>query len=117
MSTPPTQLHDAFFKSFMSKPELAGRFLQEHLPSDVVELLAPEPPQRAPGSFVDTDFAHHHTDLLFRLRLKTGDPALAYLLLEHKSSPDKGTPLQVLRYIVNILTGWYKQHKRLPLPV
>jgi predicted transposase YdaD len=70
-----------------------------------------------PGSFVDEGFALHHSDLLFRLRLKTGDPALAYLLLEHKSSPDSGTALQLLRYIVRILTGWYKQHKRLPLPV
>jgi predicted transposase YdaD len=117
MSKPPTQLHDAFFKSFMSEPELAGRFLQEHLPADVVELLAPEPPERVPGSFVDKDFAHHHTDLLFRLRLKTGDPALAYLLLEHKSSPDAGTPLQLLRYIVNILATWYGEHEQLPLPV
>jgi predicted transposase YdaD len=117
MSTPPTKLHDAFFKSFMSKPELAGRFLQEHLPSDVVELLAPEPPVRVPGSFVGEDFAQNYADLLFQLRLKTGDPVLAYLLLEHKSSPDAGTPLQLLRYIVRILARWYKEHKRLPLPV
>ena len=50
MLTPPTQLHDAFFKSFMSKPELAGRFLREHLPSDVAELLAQEPPEQVPGT-------------------------------------------------------------------
>jgi predicted transposase/invertase (TIGR01784 family) len=103
MSTPPTQLHDAFFKSFMSKPELAGRFLQEHLPPEVVELLAPGPPELVPGSFVDERFALHHSDLLFRLQLKTNEPAFAYILLEHKSSPDVGTPLQLLRYIVNIL--------------
>jgi predicted transposase YdaD len=62
MLTPPTQLHDAFFKSFMSKPELAGRFLREHLPSDVAELLSQEPPEQVPGSFVDEDFSRHHTD-------------------------------------------------------
>jgi predicted transposase YdaD len=117
MSKPPTKLHDAFFKSFMSEPELAGRFLQEHLPSEVMELLAPGRPELVPGSFVDERFAPHHSDLLFRLRLKTGDPALAYLLLEHKSSPDAGTPLQLLRYIANILATRYKQNKRLPLPV
>jgi predicted transposase YdaD len=117
MSKPPTQPHDAFFKSFMSKPELAGRFLQERLPSEVVELLSPKPPELLPGSFVDEGFALHHSDLLFRLQLKTGDPAFAYLLLEHKSSPDAGTPLQLLRYIVRILAEWYDEHERLPLPV
>jgi predicted transposase/invertase (TIGR01784 family) len=27
MSKPSTNLHDAFFKSFMSEPDLTGRFL------------------------------------------------------------------------------------------
>jgi predicted transposase YdaD len=66
---------------------------------------------------VDEHLAQHHSDLLFSLRLKTGDPALAYLLLEHKSSPDVGTPLQLLRYIVRILTKCYDERRRLPLPV
>jgi hypothetical protein len=38
------------------------------------------------------------------------------LLVEHKSSPDEATRLQLLRYIVRILTSWYKEHKRLSLP-
>src|SRR5580698_8739293 len=117
MSKPSSNLHDAFFKSFMSKPDLAGRFLREHLPSEIAELLAPEMPELLPGSFVDEHLAQHHSDLLFSLRLKTGDPALAYVLLEHKSSPDSGTPLQLLRYIVRILAKWYDEHERLPLPV
>jgi hypothetical protein len=60
--------------------------------------------------------AQHHSDLLFRLRLKTGDNAFAYILLEHKSSPDPGAPLQLLRYIVRILTrNYHENKKRLPL--
>jgi hypothetical protein len=43
--------------------------------------------------------------------------ALAYLLLERKSSADAGTPLQLLRYIVRILAKWYDEHERLPLPM
>jgi predicted transposase YdaD len=117
MLKPPTPLHDAFFKSFMGEPELAARFLQERLPSEVAELLATERPEPLPGSFVDEDLAQHHSDLLFRLRLKTGGDALVYVLLEHKSSPDSGTPLQLLRYIVRILVKWYDEHERLPLPV
>jgi predicted transposase YdaD len=37
--------------------------------------------------------------------------------LEHKSSPDEGARLQLLRYVVRILTNWYEQNeRRLPLP-
>jgi predicted transposase YdaD len=117
MPKSPTHPHDAFFKNFMGEPELAARFLREHLPFEVAELLATERPELLPGSFVDENLAQHHSDLLFRLRLKTGDAALAYVLLEHKSSPDEGTPLQLLRYIVRILAKWYDEHERLPLPV
>src|ERR1700761_3541282 len=51
------------------------------------------------------------------MRLKSGSDAYAYLLLEHKSSPDEGARLQLLRYIVRLLTNWYEQSGgRLPLP-
>jgi Putative transposase, YhgA-like len=71
---------------------------------------------RLPGSFVNEVLGQHHTDLLFQIQLKTGQEALAYLLVEHKSSPDQVARLQLLRYVVRILTRWYKENERLPLP-
>jgi predicted transposase/invertase (TIGR01784 family) len=112
----PINIHDSFFKDVLSDRQYAGIFLREHLPREVVDLFAPEPPELLPGSFVDETLGQHHTDLLFRIQLTTGQGALAYLLMEHKSSPDEATRLQLLRYIVRILTRWYKEHKRLPLP-
>jgi predicted transposase YdaD len=54
---------------------------------------------------------------LFQVQLNTGQNAFAYILLEHKSSPDSAARLQLLRYIVRILVSWYEQNgKRLPLP-
>ena len=117
MSPSPTAIHDSFFKRFMSRPELAGTFLREHLPSPIAELLSSELPELLPGSFVDEDLTQRHSDLLFRLPLKAGHDALAYVLLEHKSSRDPATRLQLLRYIVRILAKWYDEHKRLPLPL
>src|SRR3954465_5631430 len=104
----PTNIHDSFFKNVLSDREAAGIFLREHLPREVADLLAPKLPELMPGSFVDEALGQHHTDLLFRIRLKTQQDALAYLLMEHKSSPDEATRLQLLRYIVRILTRWYK---------
>lgn len=101
-----------------SDPRLAETFLREHLPADVAELLGPEPPEPVPGSFVDEELRQHHSDLLFRVQLKAGGGAFAYVLMEHKSTPDQGARLQLLRYVVRVLTNWYDQNKRqLPLPL
>ena len=110
-------IHDAFFKRVLGNPALAGTFLREHLPAEVAELLGPEPAEPVPGSFVDEELREHHSDLLFRVQLKAGRGALAYVLMEHKSTPDRGARLQLLRYVVRILTEWYEQNgRRLPLP-
>src|SRR5438105_9257931 len=80
-------------------------------------LLGPEPPEPIPGSFVDEELRQHHSDLLFRVHLKTGPAALAYVVMEHKSSPDPGARLQLLRYVVRMLTHWYDENQQqLPLP-
>lgn len=117
MSHPIANHHDAFFKKVLSEPFLAETFLREHLPSELLELLTLDCPQLLPGSFVDEALAQHHSDLLFQVQMKSGDQALAYILLEHKSSPDPATPLQLLRYIVRILTKWHQENDRFPLPV
>jgi predicted transposase/invertase (TIGR01784 family) len=118
MSKPLVNIHDAFFKQALSDPQLAGAFLREQLPADVAALLCDEPPEPLPVSFVDEELRQHHSDLLFRVRLNTGTLALVYVLVEHKSSPEPGARLQLLRYIVRVLVNWYEQNQQqLPLPV
>jgi predicted transposase/invertase (TIGR01784 family) len=110
-------IHDVFFKQVLSDPELAGTFLREHLPPEVTSLLGPETPQPIPGSFVDEELQEHHSDLIFRVHLNAGGAAFAYVLMEHKSAPDQAARLQLLRYVVRLLSRWYDQNeKQLPLP-
>lgn len=116
MSKPPANIHDSFFKRVMSDPVSAGRFLREHLPPDVAALLGDDPPELQAGSFVDEELAQHQTDLLFRIKLKEGNEALAYILIEHKSAPDPLARLQLLRYLTRVLVQWHRENKRLPLP-
>jgi predicted transposase YdaD len=118
MSKQPANIHDAFFKQALADPKLAATFLREHLPSDVADLLSQEPPEPVPGSFVDEELQQHHTDLLFRVRLKSGPAALAYVVVEHKSSPDPGARLQLLRYVVRVLSHCHDRSNRpLRLPI
>jgi putative YhgA-like transposase/uncharacterized protein DUF4351 len=116
MPSQTANIHDAFFKKVLGDPESVATFLREHLPSDVATLLGPERPEPVESSFVDEELAQHQSDLLFRVHLRSGADALAYVLMEHKSSPDPLARLQLLRYIVRILVSWYERHKRLPLP-
>jgi predicted transposase YdaD len=117
MSEQIANIHDAFFKQVLSEPALAGTFLREHLPPDVAILLSPEPPELVAGSFVDEELRQHRSDLLFRVQLKVGRDAFAYVLTEHKSSPDPSARLQLLRYVVRVLTHWYdRNQQQLPLP-
>ena len=117
MSQSLANIHDAFFKQALSDPQLAATFLREHLPPQIAGLLGPESPEPLPGSFVDEDLRQHHSDLLFRMHLKGDRDAFAYVLMEHKSTPDPGARLQLLRYVVRVLTQWYDQNKQqLPLP-
>jgi predicted transposase YdaD len=117
VSKQPANVHDAFFKQVLSDPMLAGTFLREHLPPDIASLLSPELPEPVPGSFLDEDLRQHHSDLLFRVHLKRGPEAYAYVLMEHKSSRDPAARLQLLRYVVRVLVDWYEQNKQqLPLP-
>jgi predicted transposase YdaD len=118
MSKQSDNVHDRFFKKALSDPQHAGTFLREHLPPDVAGLLDHEQPLvPLPSSFVDEKLREHHSDLLFGVHLKAGGHALVYVLLEHKSSSDKGARLQLLRYVVRVLVDWYERNQQqLPLP-
>lgn len=94
--------HDAFFKRLMAEPDAAGALLRERLPPAVVALLAPDPPELIPGSFVDAALTSHLSDLLYRVRTRDGEAAFIYVLIEHKSSPEPKIALQLLRYMVRI---------------
>jgi predicted transposase/invertase (TIGR01784 family) len=113
----PAHPHDAFFKDTIGDPAMADRFLREHLPEAILRLLGPEPPELQPGSFIDQELHEHHTDLLYRLRLRDGSELLAYFVIEHKSASDPWARLQLLRYVIRVLTRLSKDPERhLPLP-
>jgi predicted transposase/invertase (TIGR01784 family) len=97
-----TNPHDRFFKEVFSRPEAARDLLQNYLPEEVTAVLDLSTLELQPGSFVDADLQEHFSDLLYRLILRDGGEAYAYLLLEHKSSPDPLTPFQLLRYMIRI---------------
>jgi predicted transposase YdaD len=96
------KLHNALFLDWFARPEAAGLLFAEQMPERLLALFKPGPPKLIHGSFVDPKGSQRHTDLLFEAPLKKGGCAYVYVLVEHKSAPERGTPLQLLRYKYNI---------------
>ena len=109
--------HDHFIKALLSDPEKAGTFLREWLPKEIGSLLSPEPPELLPDSFIDETLREHHTDRLYAVKTISGKTALVYTLVDHKSSPDRKSGWQLLKYMVEIWKQWQQKHpawKKLP---
>ncbi len=94
--------HDTLFRALLADPERVRDFLRDHLPNNISGLLADTPPEIVEGSFVDEALAGSQSDLLFRVGLVSGGDAFVFILLEHKSRPDPGLPLQLASYMVRI---------------
>lgn len=97
-----TTPHDRLFRALASDPGRAAALIRDHLPERIVGLLAATPPVALDGSYVDEALRGSQSDMLFKVKLASGGPAFVYVLVEHKSSADPGTPLQLAAYMVRI---------------
>jgi predicted transposase/invertase (TIGR01784 family) len=114
MPTPP---HDALFKTAFGQPELARSELELLLPDALLEYLDLATLVVRPGSFVDDELRHAHTDLLYVVRTHGGATALVYVLMEHQSTFDARMPLRLLRYMVRVWEAWEREHAGAKLPI
>ncbi|MCB9766144.1 MAG: Rpn family recombination-promoting nuclease/putative transposase [Alphaproteobacteria bacterium] len=110
--------HDVLFKEVFGEPRYAAQHLRETLPAAVLARIDLNTLQRVERSFVDADLSERHADLLFTVRLKSGERALLYMLFEHQSTPDPLMPYRMVVYTLRIWDHWLKEHpdaQRLPL--
>lgn len=94
--------HDRFFRESFTKPQIIRSFLQEYLPPALLNQLELETLVLEDGSYVDEELRVHQTDILYQVKMITGQPLRLYLLFDHKSAPDRWVGLQLLRYMVQI---------------
>lgn len=115
-----TNPHDQFFRATFSRLDVARDFLTNYLPLEIAGKFELTSLEIAQESFSDDELKSHHTDFLFRVKLKTGENAFVFILLEHKSYADEFAAFQLLRYMTRI---WEKalreKSKKLPpiLPI
>ncbi|MFE8603994.1 Rpn family recombination-promoting nuclease/putative transposase [Archangium violaceum] len=102
--------HDLLARYTFGHPERAAAELRAVLPAHVVSEVDWTSLRREPGSVVDPELRETESDLLFTARLRTGQPLLLYVLLEHQSSVDSWMALRMLRYVVRQVERWRQEH-------
>jgi hypothetical protein len=108
--------HDALFKAAFEDPASAAALLRALVPAAVRDAVAWDTLQGEPGGFVDAALRDRHSDLLFSVRLRSGAPALLYLLLEHQSTSDPAMPLRMVAYQLRIWDRFRKADPSAWLP-
>ncbi|HWO23424.1 MAG TPA: Rpn family recombination-promoting nuclease/putative transposase [Kofleriaceae bacterium] len=108
--------HNALFKWAFEAPPDAAELLRGLLPPAVRDAIAWDTLGGASGAFVDLAHGDRCNDLLFAAQLRAGEPAPAFLLLEHQSTVDPAMPLRVLAYQTRIWTRFRKEQPGTHLP-
>lgn len=107
-----SQIHDKFFKANMSKHEVITDFLQSYLPEQVQKYIDFFSITQLEPRNISRKLKLQEADLLFRLMIN-GSPCYLLLLMEHKSYQDRHTPIQILRYIIEIWEKEWQEKKKI----
>jgi predicted transposase/invertase (TIGR01784 family) len=102
------QPHDRFFRSVFSETDNVRDLLRNSLPPRVFQLLDLKSIELSGDSFIDERLSLYQSDILIRARMRAS-PVLIYILVDHKSYPDKCTVFQMLVYMVRI---WERELSR-----
>jgi predicted transposase YdaD len=94
--------HDRFTRRVLGDIDNVRALIEWRMPDRVLAVLRLDTIRPASQSFVDELLRVGLSDLVFEIGLAGGNEAYVVFLFEHKSSPDRMTPFQVLRYIVQI---------------
>jgi predicted transposase/invertase (TIGR01784 family) len=86
--------------------------LRSALPEKVVTLLDLDAIKLSEDSFIDEKLSLYQSDILIRAKIRS-PPVLVYVLVDHKSYPDRWTLLQLLTYMVRIWEKELSQRKSL----
>jgi predicted transposase/invertase (TIGR01784 family) len=103
------QPHDRFFRAVFSDLDSVRDLLRNSLPPQIIQMLDLDSIELTDDTFIDERLSLYQSDILIRARTRSS-PVLIYVLVDHKSYPDKWAVLQLLVYMVRI---WEKELARL----
>ena len=107
--------HNNFFTRFMGSKKVAKEFLKMNLSEEVLSQFDLDTLKDSGNSYIDDELKALFSDVVFTVNFKDGQKGFISFLLEHKSSPEKKTVLQLLKYLIRIWDKEYDNEKELPL--
>jgi hypothetical protein len=105
--------HDKLFKSVFGRPQNAAALIRALLPPEVIQELRIDTIRPEPASTVGATLRERSPDLVFSIRQRCNHDRL-YVVLEHKSAPERATAYAVDRYSVDVADRQVRQHPRVP---
>ncbi len=93
-------LDDPLTRGILNDPKVAADLLSHYLPPEIAPLVDWHRLKPEPTHYFGRQGEEHIVDLLFNAPLKTGGEMEVLLLIEHKSRPDRWTPLQLGKYVM-----------------
>ena len=117
--------HDRLLSRALAHKESSQELIRSHLPAEIASCLKLETIEQADTSFIDANLKRRFADRLFEIEvteevaeeLGVKCPYIHLLvLIDHKSTSDKNTVIQMLGYIVRIWEHCIENHSPL-LPI
>lgn len=99
--------HDTFIKPIFADREDAIAFFRSTLPKEVLEILDIDKLEQTKETFLPKNQNPTQTDILWKIKTKSGGEIYTYLLFEHKSYHDPKIYFQLLGYL-NQIYLWQK---------
>jgi len=112
--------HDDFIRSILSNKELAKEYFKSYLPAFVSSRLDFSRLQQLPDTYLSDELRKSISDIVYSCKLKGRQGHIIIsLLIEHKSYPDKNTPIQMGSYIFSAYQKQIrnKESLRLVIPI
>lgn len=102
-----SNIHDTFVRAILADKSLAADYFQNYLPPNVASKLDFSTLTQLSDVYVSEELRKTMSDIVYSCQLKDGKGEVKVsLLLEHKSHPDKYSPIQIGSYI---FSGLLKQ--------
>ena len=97
---------DAYFKALMAVTGTAAALLRERFPRSVLSRLQVDSTRLINTGFVDENLRESWSDVLILIDTSKNGKEHVIALIEHKSEPQRLTPLQLLKYQTRIYEAW-----------
>lgn len=107
--------HDILLKDLLQNKSQAIAFFEKFLDPKIIQLIDFETLETQDTTFITSKLKKKISDFVFRVQLKNDKSLYLSILIEHKSSPDKYTSLQIIRYIAEAHEKQLKENKKLEL--